>query len=102
MFLAELTLTDYVSIKWLPSEIAASAVLLARLCLAHKTWTPTLEYTTQHSAEDLWPCVQHIHSLHTAVWQSALPATREKFSLTAYKSAASIPAVKHLPSPFSL
>lgn len=91
-YLAELTLTDYYSLAWLPSDVAASAVALARLTLGLEPWTATLEFATRTGMSELWPCLKHLHQLHLQAWSNVdvrdgpPGAIRAKYSSAAYRS----------------
>ena len=52
-YLAEMTLLEYQFLHFLPSMIAASAVMLAQYCLNGAGWNPTLWHYTSYSAREL-------------------------------------------------
>lgn len=91
-YLAVLTLIDYSSLAWRPSDVAASAVALARLTLGLEPWTATLELATRTGISELWPCLKRIHQLHLQAWSSMNVrdgppgAIRAKYSSAAYRS----------------
>lgn len=80
-FLAELTLTEYVFLGFLPSMIAASAVYMSKLTLDPSTrpWDVTLQHYTGYKASDLEKCVRLIHDLQRNTKNCTLPAIREKY-----------------------
>ena len=58
-YLLELTLPEYGMLAFLPSQIAAAAVFIARKMSGHAPyWTPTLAYYTGYTEEDLRPCAK--------------------------------------------
>ena len=90
-YITELALPEYSALQWLPSCIAAAAVLLARhACAAaipalrcFPTWSPTLEHYTRYTCawavlcpcsscrpEEFWP-----PDMPCAAWHAALPAS---------------------------
>lgn len=80
-FLAELTLTEYAFLGFLPSMVAASAVYLAKLTLDPSAcpWDATLQHYTGYRASDLENCVKVIHDLQRNTKNCTLPAIREKY-----------------------
>eukprot|EP00884_Botryococcus_braunii_P007400 jgi/Botrbrau1/16661/Bobra.0068s0077.1 len=91
-YLAELTLTEYSCLMWLPSDIAASAVILARLTLGLRPWTEALEHVTKKSMAELGPCLECMHGLHVHAWAHVDPreghpgAIRAKYSTSEHRS----------------
>lgn len=59
-YLAERTLQEYSMIKYLPSKIAATCVLIARKSLKRNPWSPTLLQYTKYDEEDLMMCASDI------------------------------------------
>ena len=49
----ELTLTSYLLLEHLPSDLAAAAVLVAQWALGSAPWTPTLSFYTRKTPADL-------------------------------------------------
>ncbi|KFM28496.1 Cyclin-A1-1 [Auxenochlorella protothecoides] len=96
-YLAELSLLDYSALGYLPSMLAASAVLLALVTLEHRPWTATLAHYTGYAPKDLRHCVQALHELALAAPASQLPATREKYSSTKQMGVARIALPATLP-----
>ena len=60
-YLAEMTLLEYQFLHFLPSMIAASAVMLAQYCLNGAGWNPTLWHYTSYSARELRYLTRHRH-----------------------------------------
>jgi cyclin A len=49
-----MSLLDYELLRYVPSMVAASAVLLAQCCLSPAAlWNPTLQHYTSYTAADL-------------------------------------------------
>ncbi|KAF3779416.1 Cyclin-A2-4 [Nymphaea thermarum] len=97
-YLAELTLLDYGFLKFFPSRIAASAVLLAKWTLDQMShpWNPTLEHYTNYKALELKTVVLEIHRIQMDAKEDAttnlsLKAIREKYSQQKFKSVAAVP-----------
>jgi hypothetical protein len=61
-FLAERSLQEYSSLKFLPSVIAATAVLIARKSLRRHPWSPTLLKYTNYDEPDLEACAEEMRS----------------------------------------
>ncbi|KAL9680441.1 hypothetical protein QQ045_018320 [Rhodiola kirilowii] len=95
-YLAELTLIDYDFLKFLPSTIAASAVLLARWTLnpsAHP-WTATLEHYTLYKSSDLKSSVHALRDLQLNTNNCPLQVIRAKYSQQKYKCVAAMFSLK--------
>lgn len=61
-YLAELSLQEYSSTKFLPSVIAASAIYLSRKALKRYPWSPTLLKYTQLDEPDFAECASDMYS----------------------------------------
>ena len=79
-YLAERSLQEMSSIKFLPSTIAASAILVARKTLQRHPWSPTLLKYTELDEEDLASCVQDMHSYLETSESSQQQAVFRKYS----------------------
>uniref|UniRef100_A0A7R9XMB7 Cyclin N-terminal domain-containing protein n=1 Tax=Polyblepharides amylifera TaxID=1486889 RepID=A0A7R9XMB7_9CHLO len=92
-FLCELTLLEYTFLKFTPSQIAASAVLLANYQLGKPCWTNTLFHFTGYQPSYLQECVKVLYQVHVESMQStqSLPAVREKYNNPNLRSIASYP-----------
>lgn len=101
-FLAELTLTEYVFLGFLPSMIAASAVYMSKLTLDPSTrpWDVTLQHYTGYKASDLEKCVRLIHDLQRNTKNCTLPAIREKYRNHKFKCVATLTPPSVLPPEF--
>jgi hypothetical protein len=85
-YLAERTLQEYSMIKYLPSVIAASSVLIARKSLRRHPWSPTLVTYTNYDEEDLAACVQDMQAAINATSQQQ--AVVRKYSSNKFGSVA--------------
>lgn len=98
-YLSELTLVDYACLRFLPSQLAAAAVFLAKLTLfpSCHPWDSTLQHYTGYSAFDLQPMVVALYDLQCNVRNCTLPAIRDKYRQTKFQSVALIPHPMGLP-----
>ncbi|KAH1215207.1 Cyclin-A1-1 [Glycine max] len=89
-FIAELSLLEYSMLCYPPSQIAASAIFLARFILfpSKKPWNSTLQHYTLYRPSDLCACVKDLHRLCCSSHDSNLPAIRDKYSQHKYKCVA--------------
>ncbi|KAK8500163.1 hypothetical protein V6N12_002271 [Hibiscus sabdariffa] len=80
-YLAELTLLEYSFLRFLPSNIAASVVFLARWTLnqSDHPWNPTLEHYTSYKASELKTTVLALEDLQLNTNGCSLNAIREKY-----------------------
>lgn len=79
-YLAELTLQEYSFLRWSPSIVAASAVVLALFTVESKCWSEELFRYVQHQPRELNECLQEMHKVFQNAPRSALQAVREKYS----------------------
>ncbi|XP_076937866.1 cyclin-A2-1-like [Bidens hawaiensis] len=93
-YLAELTLIDYNFLVFVPSNIAAAAVFLARWMLDQSShpWNYTLEHYTNYKPSDLKNTVCALHGLHLSDATSPLTVIRSKYKQDKYSSVASLPS----------
>ncbi|KAM7513212.1 hypothetical protein LguiB_012087 [Lonicera macranthoides] len=101
-YLAELTLTEYGFLKFLPSLVAASAVFLARWTLdqSNQPWNPTLEHYTNYKAAELKPTVLRLQELQLNNNESSLNAIRDKYRQPKFKCVATLSSPKLVQSLF--
>ena len=99
-FLAELSLMHEDMMQFVPSEVAASSVNLARRMLHRKAWDPTLKHYSGYEEADLCECIVRLAQLHSSILsEGQFTAIKEKYSSKSLLGVATIPAVK-LPNSF--
>ncbi|XP_071425877.1 G2/mitotic-specific cyclin-B3 isoform X1 [Pithys albifrons albifrons] len=79
-FICEMTLQEYDYARESPSKLAASCLLLALTMKNLGGWTPTLEYYSGYSAQDLHPLVKRLNFLLTYQPRDKLNTVRSKYS----------------------
>ncbi|XP_062380870.1 cyclin-A2 [Sardina pilchardus] len=85
MFLGELSLVDTdPSLKYLPSQTAASAYVLANHTITGGSWSKTLVEATGYTQEDLMPCVLDLHQTYLNAAKHAQQSVREKYKTSKY------------------
>ncbi|KAJ9555682.1 hypothetical protein OSB04_010296 [Centaurea solstitialis] len=94
-YLAELTLTEYGFLKFLPSLVAASAVFLAKWTLdqIEHPWNPTLEHYTNYKASDLKATILALQDLQLND-AAPLRAIRQKYRQKQFKGVANLTSQK--------
>ncbi len=97
-YLAELSLLDYGALHFLPSAVAAAAVLLALHYLGAPRWSPTLERYSGYAPADLAAPAAALHALFLGARASALPASRDKFGGARYGGVSGLRAPRELPA----
>jgi hypothetical protein len=98
-YLIELTSLNYTLLKFLPSEIAASATYIAKtMTKTHDSppvWNDTIEHHTRYSVEDIMPCIAEMNQF--AFTQNSPEckhkAVKKKYSSTELMSVSSIALV---------
>ncbi|XP_054649051.1 cyclin-A2 isoform X2 [Dunckerocampus dactyliophorus] len=80
MYLGELSLVDSDPfLKYLPSQTAAAAYILANATLAGASWPKPLVEKTGYTVEELRPCVEDLHQMYLNAAQHAQQSIREKY-----------------------
>ncbi|KAE8665348.1 Cyclin-A2-2 [Hibiscus syriacus] len=101
-YLAELTLLEYTFLKFLPSNIAASAVFLARWTLnqSDHPWNPTLEHYTNYKVSELKATILALEDLQLNTNGCSLNAIREKYKQQKFKCVATMTSPERVGSVF--
>ncbi|XP_051505820.1 cyclin-A2-like isoform X1 [Myxocyprinus asiaticus] len=85
MFLGELSLVDCDPfLKYLPSQTAAAAFILANHTLVGGSWSKALVEMSGYTLEDLMPCIQDLHQTYLGAAQHTQQAVREKYKTPKY------------------
>ncbi|XP_017547449.1 cyclin-A2 [Pygocentrus nattereri] len=97
MFLGELSLVDSDPfLKYLPSQTAAAAFILANYTITGGSWSKALIEMTGYTLEDLVPCVQDLHQTYLNAAQHAQQSVREKYKGSKYHEVSLIEPPKKL------
>lgn len=88
-YVCERMLQEYSMLKYLPSMIAACAVLIARKNLGRNAWSPTLIHYTQFSEPSLRICLEDVAAV--LVNKSSLQAVKKKYTSEKYGAVAQHP-----------
>lgn len=84
-YLCELSLLEYRFLQYRPSQITASAILIARrLQGIMPEWTPTLKHYTGFDLEDLLDCALDLTSLHHDAPTLPITAVYQKYTHSPY------------------
>ncbi|CAL9231541.1 unnamed protein product [Arabidopsis halleri] len=102
-YFAELTLTEYTFLRFLPSLIAASAVFLARWTLdqSNHPWNPTLQHYTRYKTSALKNTVLAMEDLQLNTSGSTLIAIRTKYNQQKFKRVATLTSPERVTTLFS-
>ncbi|KAK2848829.1 hypothetical protein Q5P01_008663 [Channa striata] len=93
MYLGELSLVDSEpSLKYLPSQMAAAAYIVANNTVTGGSWPKSLIERTGYSLEELMPCVEDLHQTYLSAAQHAQQSVREKYKGPKYLEVANIEA----------
>mmetsp|Transcript_9423 Transcript_9423/g.19814 ORF Transcript_9423/g.19814 Transcript_9423/m.19814 type:complete len:377 (-) Transcript_9423:325-1455(-) len=85
------TLQRYDLLKYLPSELASAAVLIARMMVGRNAWSPTLLEYANYREEDIMPVARDVVAEHSASSSMELAAVTKKYSSNRYGSVANTP-----------
>ncbi|KAL5074708.1 hypothetical protein RYX36_013692 [Vicia faba] len=98
-YLAELSLLDYECIRFLPSTVAASVILLARFIIRPGVhpWTSSLSESLGYKSAELEECVLILHDLYLSRKAASLKAVREKYKQHRFKYVANLPSPPEVP-----
>ena len=78
------TLQSYALLHYLPSQLAAAAVLIARRCVGRNSWSPTLLKYAQYLEEDILPVARAVLAEKSSVSTEELRAVNKKYSSSRY------------------
>lgn len=91
-YLQEIALLDASLLKYAPSEIAASALILSTRCLKRvNAWNKEMEKTTEFTEEYLAPIIEDVKSFIVEVNPKFLTTLKYKFSKPDYMEVANVP-----------
>lgn len=76
-------------LKFLPSQIAATAVLVARKTLNRNPWSPTLHLYTTYDEDDLSECLDEMYNIITNP-NNRHQSVYRKYSATKYACVATM------------
>ena len=88
-FILDGTLQSYNMLNYLPSELAAAAVLIARRTAGRNPWSPTLLEYAQFREEDVIPIARAVLSEKNSASPS-LRAVEKKYTLSKYGGVAQL------------
>ena len=93
-YLTERSLQEYGMLRFLPSTIAASAVLVARASLQRHPWSPTLLKYTKYDEGDLQSCIQEMRRTFLDPTNNQQQvAVHRKYSSSKFGSVAKLPLI---------
>jgi len=78
------TLQSYDLLHYLPSQLAAAAVLIARRCVGRNSWSPTLLRYAQYCEEDILPVARAVLAEKSSASTEELRAVNKKYSSSRY------------------
>ena len=90
-YLTERSLQEYSMLRFLPSIIAASAVLIARASLKRHPWSPTLLKYTNYDEQDLQACIEEMHKTIMDPNNQQQQAVFRKYASTKFGSVSKLP-----------
>lgn len=91
MYLGELSLVDSDPfLKYLPSQTAAAAYILASNTVTGGSWPKSLTEMSGYVLEDLMPCVEDLHQMYLNAAQHAQQSVREKYKGSKYHEVSTI------------
>jgi cyclin B len=90
-YLSERSLQEYSMVKYLPSTIAAAAVLIARKSLNRQSaWSPTLLKYTKYDEPDLAECVDTMKGFFALSESSQQQAVSRKYTSPKFGAVAKV------------
>jgi len=88
-FILDGTLQSYNMLNYLPSQLAAAAVLIARRTVGRNAWSPTLLKYAQYREEDVLPVARAVIAEKTSS-SAELKAVNKKYTSSRYGGVAAI------------
>mmetsp|Transcript_17502 Transcript_17502/g.36728 ORF Transcript_17502/g.36728 Transcript_17502/m.36728 type:complete len:377 (-) Transcript_17502:260-1390(-) len=89
-FILDGTLQSYNMLHYLPSQLAAAAVFIARRTVGRNAWSPTLLRYAQYREEDIMPVARAVLA-EKASTSTELRAVNKKYTSSRYGSVATVP-----------
>lgn len=86
------TLQSYNLLHYLPSQLAAGAVFIARRCVGRNSWSPTLLKYAEYCEEEIIPVARAIMSEKSSA-SNELRAVNKKYTSSRYGSVANTPLI---------
>lgn len=93
-YLVERSLQEYALLKYLPSQIAAATVLIARISMKRHHWSPTLLKYTTWDEPDLAACVEDFKNI-LSVPNNQQNAVYRKYSSSKFGAVAKMALAFH-------
>ncbi|XP_028655124.2 cyclin-A1 [Erpetoichthys calabaricus] len=98
LYMAELSLLEADTfLKYVPSQIAASAFCLANYTLNSVYWPESLACFSGYDLADLWPCILDLQKAFTGAVKQPQQAIREKYKNSKYLGVSLLTPPQHLP-----
>jgi hypothetical protein len=95
-YLMELTLGSQHMLRYVPSQIAASAIYLARsIALEPVVWDANLQFFSGYSLEQISPCIEHLAGLLRETKTSQLLAIKNKYARSKLLKISVLPEVEN-------
>ena len=88
-FILDGTLLNYGLLRYLPSQLAAAAVMIARRAVGRRNWSPTLDKYARYSEGDVLPAARAVLSEQSSI-PDELRAVRNKYRSARYGHVANI------------
>lgn len=88
-YLMDGTLQSYSLLKYLPSQLAAAAVLISRRVVGRNGWSPTLLHYSDYAEEEIIPIARTLLLAKQSV-DPELRAVEKKYSSSRYLAVTSI------------
>ena len=85
------TLQSYNLLHFLPSELAAAAVYIARRTVGRNSWSPTLLQYAEYKEEEVKPVAQAVIQEKFSSQSKELKAVTKKYTSSRYGGVANIP-----------
>lgn len=89
-YLTERTLQEYAMLRFLPSEVAAGAVFVARTALSRRPWSAALQCHTGYTAAAVMPVANAVLAVGRAARTAKFNAVARKYASRKYLRVSSI------------
>eukprot|EP00571_Detonula_confervacea_P008105 CAMPEP_0172319384 /NCGR_PEP_ID=MMETSP1058-20130122/37487_1 /TAXON_ID=83371 /ORGANISM="Detonula confervacea, Strain CCMP 353" /LENGTH=220 /DNA_ID=CAMNT_0013034409 /DNA_START=1 /DNA_END=663 /DNA_ORIENTATION=- len=94
-FILDGTLLSYNMLHYLPSQLAAAAVLIARKTVGRRAWSPTLTEYAKYCEEDILPVARAVLEEKSSM-STELRAVQTKYTSSRYGGVATIELCSYL------
>jgi len=94
-YIVDASMMEYSMLKYLPSVIATSAIVLAKKMLGHSTWTKEMQDHTGYTKSALTPCIKDMNQALCRGYHNKMTSLVKKYGDPKYNNITQTPKVEY-------